>query len=304
MIDMFGTLLPIFAIIILGCLIKVLNIVSSRAWEGMENLVYWILLPSLLIVKLGNAELKEFDFLPMATALSLATIMTVIILIFLKVGFKIKQNSYTSVLQGGVRQNSYIGLAAAGPLYGIGGEALAAIGILAVIPLVNIISVLALMKIKKTKGLSVIVAVKQLIKNPIIIACTLGMFANASGLGVPLFINETLELASRGALPLGLLAVGAGLSFGGLIRNPLLLLGSNFLKLILMPVLTAWLCWCFDVDPVASGVAILFAALPSSASSYIMSRQFGGNHELMAAILTSQVIMAIVTIPLALLFLT
>ena len=160
------------------------------------------------------------------------------------------------------------------------------------------------MKIKKTKGLSVIVAVKQLIKNPIIVACTLGMFANASGLGVPLFINETLELASRGALPLGLLAVGAGLSFGGLIRNPLLLLGSNFLKLILMPVLTAWLCWCFDVDPVASGVAILFAALPSSASSYIMSRQFGGNHELMAAILTSQVIMAIATIPLVLLFLT
>ena len=304
MIDMFGTLLPIFAIIILGCLIKVLNIVSSRAWEGMENLVYWILLPSLLIVKLGNAELKEFDFLPMATALSLATIMTVIILIFLKVGFKIKQTSYTSVLQGGVRQNSYIGLAAAGPLYGIGGEALAAIGILAVIPLVNIISVLALMKIKNTKGLSVVIAVKQLIKNPIIIACTLGMFANASGLGVPLFINETLELASRGALPLGLLAVGAGLSFGGLIRNPLLLLGSNFLKLILMPVLTAWLCWCFDVDPVASGVAILFAALPSSASSYIMSRQFGGNHELMAAILTSQVIMAIATIPLVLLFLT
>ena len=304
MTDMFGTLLPIFAIIILGCLIKVLNIVSSRAWEGMENLVYWILLPSLLIVKLGNAELKEFDFLPMATALSLATIMTVMILIFLKVGFKIKQNSYTSVLQGGVRQNSYIGLAAAGPLYGIGGEALAAIGILAVIPLVNIISVLALIKIKNTKGLSVVVAVKQLIKNPIIIACTLGMFANASGLGVPLFINETLELASRGALPLGLLAVGAGLSFGGLIRNPLLLLGSNFLKLILMPVLTAWLCWCFDVDPVASGVAILFAALPSSASSYIMSRQFGGNHELMAAILTSQVIMAIATIPLVLLFLT
>jgi predicted permease len=71
-----------------------------------------------------------------------------------------------------------------------------------------------------------------------------------------------------------------------------------------MPVLTAWLCWIFEVDPVASGVAILFAALPSSASSYVMSRQFGGDHGLMAAILTSQVIMAIVTIPLVLLFLT
>ena len=304
MIDMFGTLLPIFAIIILGCLIKFLNIMSPRAWEGMENLVYWVLLPSLLIVKLGNAELQEFDFLPMAAALSLATVLTLVILILLRIGFKIKQNSYTSVLQGGIRQNSYIGLAAAGPLYGIGGEALAAIGILAVIPMVNVISVLALMKIKKTKGLGAIVAFKQLIKNPIIIACTLGVFANASGFGVPLFINETLELVSRGALPLGLLAVGAGLSFGGLIRNPILILGSNFLKLILMPVLTAWLCWFFEVDPVASGVAILFAALPSSASSYVMSKQFGGDHGLMAAILTSQVIMAIVTIPLVLLFLT
>ena len=304
MIDMFGTLLPIFAIIILGCLIKFSNIMSPRAWEGMENLVYWVLLPSLLIVKLGNAELQKFDFLPMGAALALATILTVIILIILRTGFKIKQSSYTSVLQGGIRQNSYIGLAAAGPLYGVGGEALAAIGILAVIPMVNVISVLALMKIKKTKGLGAIVAFKQLVKNPIIIACALGVFVNASGFGVPLFINETLELVSRGALPLGLLAVGAGLSFGGLVRNPVLLLGSNFLKLILMPVLTAWLCWIFEVDPVASGVAILFAALPSSASSYVMSRQFGGDHGLMAAILTSQVIMAIVTIPLVLLFLT
>ena len=304
MIDMFGTLLPIFAIIILGSLIKFSNIMSPHAWEGMENLVYWVLLPSLLIVKLGNAELQEFDFLPMGAALSLATILTVIILIILRTGFKIKQSSYTSVLQGGIRQNSYIGLAAAGPLYGVGGEALAAIGILAVIPMVNVISVLALMKIKRTKGLGAIVAFKQLVKNPIIIACAVGVFVNASGFGVPLFINETLELVSRGALPLGLLAVGAGLSFGGLVRNPVLLLGSNFLKLILMPVLTAWLCWIFEVDPVASGVAILFAALPSSASSYVMSRQFGGDHGLMAAILTSQVIMAIVTIPLVLLFLT
>ncbi len=198
MIDMFGTLSPIFAIIILGCLIKFSNIMSPRAWEGVENLVYWVLLPSLLIVKLGNAELQEFDFLPMGAALSLATVLTLVILILLRIGFKIKQNSYTSVLQGGIRQNSYIGLAAAGPLYGIGGEALAAIGILAVIPMVNVISVLALMKIKKTKGLGAIVAFKQLIKNPVIIACILGVFLNASGCGVPLFINETLELVSRG----------------------------------------------------------------------------------------------------------
>ena len=101
MIDMFGTLLPIFAIIILGCLIKFSNIMSPRAWEGMENLVYWVLLPSLLIVKLGNAELPEFEFLPMGTALSLATGLTLVILILLRIGFKIKQNSYCIRCQNG-----------------------------------------------------------------------------------------------------------------------------------------------------------------------------------------------------------
>ena len=41
---------------------------------------------------------------------------------------------------------------------------------------------------------------------------------------------ETLDLLGKGALPLGLLAVGAGLSFGVLARSPFLLLISNFKK--------------------------------------------------------------------------
>tara|TARA_B110000444_G_scaffold197016_1_gene187774 strand:+ start:1418 stop:2332 length:915 start_codon:yes stop_codon:yes gene_type:complete len=300
MADIFSALIPIFALIILGRLIKYLNIISSRSWEAIENLVYWVLLPSLLIVKLGTAKLDDFDFLPMGVSLALATICTILILSVIRRSFKIKQNSYTSVLQGGIRQNSYIGLAAAGPLYGAGGEALAAVGILAVIPLVNVISVISLLHIKKSKELKVLTAAKQLIKSPIIIACMLGIIFNASGFGVPFYISETLDLLGKGALPLGLLAVGAGLSFGVLARSPFLLLISNFFKLIFMPVLTAWFCVWFQIDTITTGIAILFAALPTSASSYVMARQFGGDHELMAAILTSQVLMGFITIPLIL----
>jgi hypothetical protein len=45
-------------------------------------------------------------------------------------------------------------------------------------------------------------------------------------------------------------------------------------------------------------VAVLFNALPSSASSYVFARALGGDHGLMAAILTTQVAMAAVTLPL------
>ena len=97
----------------------------------------------------------------MGVSLALATICTILMLSVIRQSFKIKQNNYTSVLQGGIRQNSYIGLAAAGPLYGAGGEALAAVGILAVIPLVNVISVISLLQIKKSKELSHLALIKQ-----------------------------------------------------------------------------------------------------------------------------------------------
>jgi malonate transporter and related proteins len=107
-------------------------------------------------------------------------------------------------------------------------------------------------------------------------------------------------LLARGALPLGLLAVGAGLNFSIVKRSPLAVLFSNTLKLLAIPALTALFCHLQSVDPVTTGVAILFASLPTSASAYVMARQFGGDHELMSAILTTQVMMAAVTIPLML----
>jgi malonate transporter len=300
MANIFASLLPVFALIILGSLLKYSNMFPRTVWTGLENLVYWVLLPALLIVKLGNAQLDNFDVLPMGGAMAAGVVLVVIGLCVIRSLFKIKQKSFTSVLQGAIRQNSYIGLAAAGPLYGVTGEALAAVGIAAVIPLVNVISLWSLLKIGSSKKLNLIIAGKQLIKSPIIIGCAIGISANTSGIGVPVYLSETLDLLGGGALPLGLLCVGAGLNFMVFSRSPVLLIVSNSFKLILIPIVTALLCELFEVDPIAKGVAVLFSALPSSASSYVMARQFGGDHELMAGILTTQVMMATITIPVIL----
>jgi malonate transporter len=42
---------------------------------------------------------------------------------------------------------------------------------------------------------------------------------------------------------------------------------------------------------------VLFHSQPTSTSSYVLARQMGGDHELMAGILTTQTLLAIVTIP-------
>ncbi|MBH67265.1 MAG: transporter [Rhodospirillaceae bacterium] len=298
MYTVFSALLPIFCIIVIGAFLNVTNFFPRGVWEGLERLVYWVLLPSLLINKLGGTNLSQFDVVPMGSALAAAVLLIVASLAIIKFLCKINQTDYTSVLQGAIRQNSYIGLAAAGPLLGPEGEALAAVGIAAVIPLVNVISMWSLARISTGSAPSLTSTLKHLITSPIILACMIGISINISGYGVPFHLANLLDLVSKGALPLGLLAVGAGLNIRVVLDSPLLLLLSNALKLIAAPIIVSVLCNLLQVDPVAKGIAVLFAALPTSASSYVMSRQFNGNHKLMAAILTSQVLMAALTIPL------
>lgn len=297
---MLSALAPVFALIILGYALKRAHVFPDTLWDGIEALVYWLLLPALLVVKLGNTDLSEFDVLPMAASMAGATVLVVLGLMVVRKIVGIEGPVYTSILQGGIRQNSYIGLAAAVPLYGVSGQALAAVGIAAVIPLVNVISMWSLASLGPSGPPGIGVILKRLAKSPIIIACAIGIGVNLAGTGIHALPATTLDLLGRGALPLGLLAVGAGLDFGIVKRSPIPLLFSNCLKLLAIPTLTAWFCHLQDVDPTTTGVAILFASLPSSASSYVMARQFGGDHELMAAILTTQVMMAAVTIPLML----
>jgi predicted permease len=49
--------------------------------------------------------------------------------------------------------------------------------------------------------------------------------------------------------------------------------------------------------------AILLAALPTATSSYILARQLGGDAPLMAAIISGQTLLGMVTLPLLLGFL-
>ncbi len=291
-------LLPIFSVIFLGWALKRSPLFPDNLWQGIETLTYWVLLPALLLLKLGGTDLGDYDVGPMTLALIAATVATVGVMIVLRRIIGQPAGRYVVVLQGAMRQNTYIGLAAVGPLWGVAGETLAAVGIAAVIPLANVIAVWTLNKELSESPPPLRTLVWRVVTTPIIAACALGVGLNLAGLGLPDVAKVPLELLAAGALPLGLLAVGAGLDFGTLRTGWGSILLSNGLKLIFVPLVTLVVCRLFSADEVTTGVAVLFAALPSSAASYILTRQLGGDHRLMAAILTSQVIMAAVTMPL------
>ncbi|MNN54058.1 hypothetical protein D3C81_1688490 [compost metagenome] len=66
-----------------------------------------------------------------------------------------------------------------------------------------------------------------------------------------------------------------------------------------MPLMTLCACHVVGLGGKAAIAALLFQALPTASSSYIMARQLGGDAPLMAGIIASQTLLAAVVLPIA-----
>jgi len=189
-------------------------------------------------------------------------------------------------------------------LYGKAGLPLAAVAIVAVIPLVNFLGIVAHLRwARPPTGTTAAPgwgeAVVPALKNPIIVACLVGAALNLLGIGVPPVIGPILEIVGRAALPIGLMAVGAGLDLAAARDARAAVAGTAVLKLAAMPAAVAVACWVFGVEGVTRSAAILFAAMPVSATAYVVSTQMGGDSRLMAGVVAATTVAAAITVPLA-----
>ena len=138
----------------------------------------------------------------------------------------------------------------------------------------------------------------KLLRNPFILACALGAFLNVTGLGLTPLLYNAADIVGSGALGIGLLTVGAGIHLGGIRDHRGLVVFGALLRLLGMPALMFTGCLLFGVEGLPRTVAMLAAAVPTAAASFVLARQMGGDAPLMANLITLQVIGAVVTLPL------
>lgn len=305
MITIVGALAPIFLLVLLGWTIRAREFVPLTFWPPAEKLTYYVLFPALLVTNLAEAKL---DGLPVAS-MSLAQAGGVLImaaLAALSVGvlsrrpFRLDGPGFTSAFQGSIRPNTYVGLAAAAGLWGSAGLTLTAICVAVVVPLVNLLSVVALVRWAGPKDQPARPwrsAIVPVLKNPLIAACLIGIALNYSGIGLPPIIGPLLKILGAAALPIGLLAVGAGLELKGLRAvGPAMGLVVSA-KLILLPAITTALAWHLGVRDLALVVCAIYAGLPMAPNSYVLARQMGGDARLMAGLITLSTLAAALTLP-------
>lgn len=293
-----GALGPLFLLILLGAGLGYGRWPSDNFWPQMERLIYFALFPAMLVGTLATADVSQVPVGRLALVLLGAMALFGLLLWRLRGWLQLTPAAFTSVFQGAVRFNTYVGVAGAAALHGSLGATTAAVAVALMVPVVNVMCVASFVAAGTLGGASVGKSAMALIKNPLILACLAGIGLNLTGVGLPGWSQDTVELLGRAALPLGLVAVGVALRPAALLRIDRGVLATNSVKLLLMPALVLALAWVLQLDPVSRDVALLFAALPTATSAYILARQLGGDAELMAAIITGQTLLAMLTLPL------
>jgi malonate transporter and related proteins len=296
-------LLPIALMIGLGAWLRRREFLADSFWAQAERLGYYILLPSLFFHGLATARLEDIPVKGLICALVFSTVLVALFLVATRIVVSSEDATFTSIFQGGVRFNNYVGVSAAAGLFGAQGIALAAVANAAIVPTVNILCVLVFARWGSAGRMPAAKIFRQLACNPLVVACFAGIVVQLLGTGLPVGIEPVLKALGQASLPLGLLCVGAALELGN-IRQWVRPVGfSSAFKFVVMPVTTLFACRLFELDAQSATAALLFQALPTASSSYIMARQLGGDAPLMAGIIACQTLIAAVALPAAIIVL-
>lgn len=295
-----AALVPVGAVLALGAVLRRAGLPGDGFWVPAERLTYYLLLPALIAGSLGGARFDALGagYAPVAVA---AAVLTGAACGWsLRRVTKLDGPAFTSLFQGSIRLNGYIGFAVALSLYGRDGLALAALTVGTYVPIVNVLCVTVLGRYGGGGSADWRAVGRMLARNPLILSCLVGLALNLTGLGRIAAVGGTLDVLGRAALAIGLMCVGAGLSFAGLRRAGVDVALVCAIKLIVMPATTLIIGAALDVGGPALTIAVLFTGLPTATSAFILARQMGGDAALMAQIVAITHVAAAATLPLAL----
>lgn len=291
-------LFPDFSLILCGYLLCRFTALNRRVWEPVESLVYYFLFPVLLFHSIVKSPLD----LGATSGLMVAGLSLGLLAIGLSyslpwwpwLGRRLDMRLHAASAQVAFRFNSFIALALADKLLGPQGLQLIAVLIGVCVPLFNVGAVWPMARHAQRGFL------RELVRNPLILATVGGLGANLLGFVLPPWLEPTVHRIGLASLALGLMAAGAGMQFGSLAQAKTLGLLVLGIKHLAMPLLAFGLARLFALHPTQALVLLMFSAVPTASSCYVLAARMGYNGPYVAGLVTLSTLLGMASLPLAL----
>jgi len=291
-------LFPDFSLIAIGWLLCRYTALDRRVWDQVESLVYYFLFPVLLFHSIVRSPLDfgaTSSLLTAGVGVGVCGIALAYALPFVP-GLRthIDRRDHAASAQIAFRFNSFICLALAERLAGSEGLLLIAVLIGVCVPIFNIAAVWPMTRHAQTGF------VRQLVRNPLIVATVAGLLANVLGLAVPTWATPTLTRIGAASLALGLLAAGAGMKFSTLGAGKVLATSVLAIRHLLLPLVAWGLALALRLDATQASVLMAFSAVPTASSAYVLAARMGYNGPFVAGLVTLSTTLGVVSLPFAL----
>jgi predicted permease len=288
---------PLLLIIASGYALAKSGIIPRGNWGAIETLSFRGLIPATLILAISRSDLsfERFGGFGMALVGTLAVLITLGLALRLLSCEKLNNPAFTSLFQSGVRWNAFVALAAAEQFL-TGGMAVMAVAIAVLIPLINVTCIVVLASFGPSKA-SVSKVLNTLARNPLVQACLIGLTLNLTEISLPQMLQETMDMIGRGALGVGLLAVGAGISLRRLQRLDWRVCLGAFIRPFFASSIFVVFGTLLGLPAIQVFAGVLVFAAPAAANGYIVAKQMGGDADLYVDIMTWQVVLSLLILP-------
>ena len=295
-------LFPDFSLILCGYLLCRYTALNRKVWEPVESLVYYFLFPVLLFQSIVRSPLD----LGAASSLVGAGLSLALVAIGLSYSVpwwpglhgRVDPRLHAASAQVGFRFNSFIALALADKVAGPQGLQLVAVLIGLCVPVFNIGAVWPMFRQAarhNSNGFA-----HELVRNPLILATAGGLVANLAGFHIPVWLEPTITRIGGASLALGLMAAGAGMQLGSLAQAKGLGVAVLCIKHLALPVAAWTLARLFALNDSQTTVLLMFSALPTASTCYVLAARMGYNGPYVAGLVTLSTLLGMASLPFAL----
>lgn len=303
MLAIIDCVVPIFAIITLGSVLKRLGVTDDAFLGVADRLIYYIFFPALLFWKTGKpvqGAIIEWNLI--AGVLLAVCIVFVLSHAYVRLS-SMNAHKVGSFSQGCYRFNTYMGIAAMLSAFGDYGVRLFGVLIGFVIPFINVLAVSTLIWFSGSEFAArekAVLLVKAMVSNPLILACLSGLLYSSLNMPFPVVVDNTLGLLSMLTLPLALISIGGSLTFNKFAANLKDASMATLFKLVVLPLVGLAIMGLFQVSGTSFKVAMLYFALPTSPAAYILSSQLNSSVDLATSAIVLSTILSIVSLSVTL----
>ncbi len=291
-------LFPDFSLILCGYVLCRYTALDRSVWQPLESLVYFFMFPVLLFHSIVRTPLEWQSATQMMGAGVTLGLVGIAMAYSLRrwplVGRHLEGRLHAASAQVAFRFNSFVVLALVDKVTGPQGMPLVAVLIGVCVPLFNVAAVYPMAR-HGQHGLW-----RELVRNPLIIATLSGLLANLAGLSIPEWLAPTTNRIGQAALALGLMAAGAGMQLGRMAQARTLATLVIVIKHFLLPLAALGVAWAWQLGPLASTVLLMFSAVPTASSCYVLAARMGYDGPYVAGLVTVSTVMGMVSLPFAL----